>query len=518
MATTTLLKDNARLPPSPPKTKVEVKGGVGGLKVRQVTHNSTFFLLPTSKGGELYYKSPSICSLSSFPFDFLLVFPSPPTPSSSPVAWNKINTTSPPSPLRFIPSTPLTSSMTPHPLPRTRSGLNKDTVTPSPPYCRGCRVETVSYAVGEEWFEGCEKKCSCSPSGKGECQPRCAFHPFRDEGAMQSPMCKERPAPENPECCVTYECSGDNESPAAEGQELETTLPKLLVTEKSHNSITLAWDDFRYCSPTYVAEYRKEQEVPKGEEELPWMRKEVPTEELQPRLTVEGLAPNTLYEVRVSIFDGVAGKRRESTETINVRTEGGVDSDDNPLTPLQHYHQHHHHHNPPHHHHQHHPQHLQQHHHQTTINTTFNTPFNTTSTPPSTPPPSSPPPPSTHHLNHHHHHHNTTINTIINTTINATFSTTFNTTINTTINTPPTPPSAPPQTPSTPITPPSKPPINTPFNTTINTTITTIKHHINTTFNTFNTTKTTFTHHQHHLQHHHQNPPSKPTHMPYLYF
>lgn len=46
-----------------------------------------------------------------------------------------------------------------------------------------------------------------------------------------------------------------------------------------------------------MAEYRKEQEVSTGEE-LPWMRKEVPTGELQPRLTVESLEPNTLYEVR----------------------------------------------------------------------------------------------------------------------------------------------------------------------------------------------------------------------------
>lgn len=39
--------------------------------------------------------------------------------------------------------------------------------------------------------------------------------------------------------------AGHNESSAAEGQELEANLPKLLVTEKNHNSITLAWDDFR---------------------------------------------------------------------------------------------------------------------------------------------------------------------------------------------------------------------------------------------------------------------------------
>lgn len=46
-----------------------------------------------------------------------------------------------------------------------------------------------------------------------------------------------------------------------------------------------------------MAEYRKEQEVSLGNEELPWMRKEVPIGEFQPRLTVEGLEPDTLYEV-----------------------------------------------------------------------------------------------------------------------------------------------------------------------------------------------------------------------------
>lgn len=48
----------------------------------------------------------------------------------------------------------------------------------------------------------------------------------------------------------------------------------------------------------YVAEYREEQELTPGAEEVPWMRKEVPLGEFQPKLTVEGLQPNTLYEVR----------------------------------------------------------------------------------------------------------------------------------------------------------------------------------------------------------------------------
>ncbi|MPC26354.1 hypothetical protein E2C01_019489 [Portunus trituberculatus] len=223
----------------------------------------------------------------------------------------------------------------------------------------------MSYGIGETWFDGCAKRCSCRPSGKSECQPRCAIQP-RD-GALQDPTCEQRPDPADPQCCFIYECPGDSQVQAAEGQRVEANLPKLLVTEKSHHSITLAWDDFRgrTYEGGYVAEYRKEMEVSPGEEELPWMRKEVPIGEFQPRLTVEGLQPDTLYEgihlgyllsrspparkplprvrkpnphsdralgdpsdpkprmVRVSIFDEAEDKRRESTETINVRTEAG---------------------------------------------------------------------------------------------------------------------------------------------------------------------------------------------------
>ncbi|KAK8752615.1 hypothetical protein OTU49_006504 [Cherax quadricarinatus] len=107
-------------------------------------------------------------------------------------------------------------------------------------------------------------------------------------------------------------------------------LPKLLVTAKTHNSVTLAWDDFRARTYEggYVAEYRKEHgdsSTATGTTvEQPWMRKEVPAGELPPKLTVKGLEPNTLYEVRVSIYDDVEeGRLGEATETINVRTEAG---------------------------------------------------------------------------------------------------------------------------------------------------------------------------------------------------
>ncbi|XP_050740420.1 uncharacterized protein LOC127010411 isoform X2 [Eriocheir sinensis] len=273
--------------------KVDTKGGSGGLKVRQVTHNSTTLLLPTSKGGELYYKAAESSEWQQMEVE---------------AGKDSKELTG------LLPSTQYTLKWS-----GTFGGSAKITIDTE----EGCRAQNVSYGVGEQWFEGCEKKCSCRPNGKSECQPRCAFLP--GEGAMQDPTCIERPAPEDPECCVTHECSSHNESSAAEGQELEANLPKLLVTEKNHNSITLAWDDFRgrNYQGGYVAEYREEQDLTPGAEEVPWMRKEMPLGELQPKLTVEGLQPNTLYEARVSIFDEAEDKRRESTETINVRTEAG---------------------------------------------------------------------------------------------------------------------------------------------------------------------------------------------------
>lgn len=52
----------------------------------------------------------------------------------------------------------------------------------------------------------------------------------------------------------------------------------------------------------YVAEYREKQgdSAAGTTPEQPWMRKGVPTEERPPRLTVEGLKPNTLYEVSLA--------------------------------------------------------------------------------------------------------------------------------------------------------------------------------------------------------------------------
>ncbi|KAK3879842.1 hypothetical protein Pcinc_015624, partial [Petrolisthes cinctipes] len=189
----------------------------------------------------------------------------------------------------------------------------------------GCRTDNNhSYGLSEEWSEGCQQRCSCRPGGRVDCQPRCIFV----AGDIQDPQCTEKPAQDDPECCVAYDCSSVGESEVFSPNTQDVSgLPKLLVTAKTHNSVTLAWDDFRARTYEggYVAEYREEGVGSRLSQE-PWKREEVPAGEQPPKITVETLKPNTLYEVRVSIYDDVEeGRLGESTETINFRTDAGCE-------------------------------------------------------------------------------------------------------------------------------------------------------------------------------------------------
>ncbi|RXG72718.1 putative epidermal cell surface receptor [Armadillidium vulgare] len=101
--------------------------------------------------------------------------------------------------------------------------------------------------------------------------------------------------------------------------------PKLIVTSRTHNSVSSCWDDFSADNPDrgYVAEYR---EIPSVNipTEIPWMKKEALREEPPPTMTIDLLKPNTLYEVRVGIYSQAAERRlTAATETITVRTEPG---------------------------------------------------------------------------------------------------------------------------------------------------------------------------------------------------
>ncbi|XP_042237938.1 LOW QUALITY PROTEIN: uncharacterized protein LOC121876666 [Homarus americanus] len=276
---------------------LEAKGGSGALKVVEVTHNSSTVVLPSSKGGEVYYKA------------------------AEGNEWLRVMVESGQDSLvlkGLHPSTQYTLKW---------SGVSGGSAKITIDTQEVCRVGNETYAIGHNWAQGCQERCSCRPGGVVDCQPRCIFA----AGDITNPQCEERPAPEDPECCVVYDCKSDESDitgTVASGAQENAGLPKLLVTAKTHNSVTLAWDDFRARTYKggYVAEYREEPADPATGivVEQPWMRKEVPPGELPPKLTVEGLRPNTLYEVRVSIYDDVEeGRLGEATETINVKTEAG---------------------------------------------------------------------------------------------------------------------------------------------------------------------------------------------------
>ncbi|XP_042885309.1 uncharacterized protein LOC122261629 [Penaeus japonicus] len=206
------------------------------------------------------------------------------------------------------------------------SGVSGGSAKMSLDTLEGCQAENVSYGVGQDWTEGCQKKCVCSLEGVAKCEPRCVFV----AGEIQDPSCPEEADPEDPECCVKYACKGADEAAVvltSPVSQKEAGMPKLLVTSKTHSSVTLAWDDFRAraVEEGYVAEYREAEGA--ASEEQPWVKKIVPVGDTPPSLTsvtIEELKPNTLYQVRVSIYDEVEnGRLADTTETLTVRTEVG---------------------------------------------------------------------------------------------------------------------------------------------------------------------------------------------------
>ncbi|KAK4294238.1 hypothetical protein Pmani_033123 [Petrolisthes manimaculis] len=262
----------------PSNSKVEGKAGVGALKVRQVNHNSSTIFLPSTKGGELYYKS-----LESTEW------------LQKEVATGQDSVV-----LRgLVPNTQYTLKWSGN-----FGGSAKVTIDTED----GCRTDNNnhSYGLSEEWTEGCQQRCSCRPGGRVDCQPRCIFV----AGDIKDPQCTEKPAQEDPECCVAYDCSSGGES--------EASSP---ITP----SLWLGMISARTYEGGYVAEYREEGVGSRLSQE-PWKREEVPAGEQPPKITVETLKPNTLYEVRVSIYDDVEeGRLGESTETINFRTDAGCE-------------------------------------------------------------------------------------------------------------------------------------------------------------------------------------------------
>ncbi|XP_076313883.1 uncharacterized protein LOC143226591 isoform X3 [Tachypleus tridentatus] len=171
----------------------------------------------------------------------------------------------------------------------------------------GCVTdEATSYGLGETFHMGCEQTCTCMENGKSECRERCHFRP----GSISDPSCQEIPD-EDDVCCVKYRCK-DTPVPNA---------PKLLVTQRSPSSLTIAWDDFKlpnYLSG-YVVEYRKMKET--GDASENWNQIQAGN---IPLMKITQLNPHTAYQVRVSVWDDVETKRLgTSSEVVTIFTEDG---------------------------------------------------------------------------------------------------------------------------------------------------------------------------------------------------
>jgi hypothetical protein len=53
-----------------------------------------------------------------------------------------------------------------------------------------CLTKNGSYSAGEEWFDGCELRCSCGDKGEILCQPRCRALPAGPPEGTSKESCK----------------------------------------------------------------------------------------------------------------------------------------------------------------------------------------------------------------------------------------------------------------------------------------------------------------------------------------
>ena len=110
-------------------------------------------------------------------------------------------------------------------------------------------------------------------------------------------------------------------SPSSPSAAPSLPKPSLIVTARSHDAVTLAWDDFQPPQYTlgYVLQYRR---AGTGAE---WRRRELPPQRGQtvPLAKVDGLLPRTEYEARVSLHeDQESDTLGDSTETTRFTTDG----------------------------------------------------------------------------------------------------------------------------------------------------------------------------------------------------
>ncbi|XP_064484576.1 putative epidermal cell surface receptor isoform X2 [Ornithodoros turicata] len=94
----------------------------------------------------------------------------------------------------------------------------------------GCEFGGKVYGAGEQFFDGCESKCTCSGKGHLSCVPRCSLM-----NAAPGDTCKEVADP-NDSCCKLLVCSPPGDTIAASGVE---GLKLLLDSAEAENGTTV---------------------------------------------------------------------------------------------------------------------------------------------------------------------------------------------------------------------------------------------------------------------------------------
>jgi hypothetical protein len=214
-------------------------------------------------------------------------------------------------------------------------------------------------AIGERYNVGCEQVCTCHQSGRTECRDRCEIKigSGRNSSSERVGHCKEIPDEKDPECCLKYQCTSKSFFQpffqqnnqiiiSLENQNfvlftdhsLNENAPKVLVTQRSQTSISIAFDDFKLPNyeSGYVVQYkpiennsnndkhnenRDQSNITSNSTESDWIQIQANN---TPFVTIKDLRPHSAYQIQVLVWEDIDTKKLGlGSEVITVFTEDG---------------------------------------------------------------------------------------------------------------------------------------------------------------------------------------------------
>ncbi len=206
-----------------------------------------------------------------------------------------------------------------------------------------------SVAIGERYNVGCEQVCTCHQSGRIECRDRCEIK----IGSGKNSSCKEMPDEKDPECCLKYQCNSESffqqnnlniMSLSNENFLLLTdhsfneNAPKVLVTQRTQTSISIAFDDFKLPNyeSGYVVQYKPiennsnndkhnentdQSNITSNSTQSDWIQIQANN---TPFVTIKDLRPHSAYQIQVLVWEDIDTKKLGlGSEVITVFTEDG---------------------------------------------------------------------------------------------------------------------------------------------------------------------------------------------------